>query len=97
MILNFKILFYCRKRLWKATLSGKFYSEFRRIKQDFKRRYSLAYIKETFRFFGHDVSSMTDDELEQGIVQASLVGSQLGITVEEFKNISKRMSALVNS
>lgn len=50
-----------------------------------KRRHakSLRIIRENFKFFGHDLSHLTDEELEAGILRAHKAMKYSGVTLQQ--------------
>jgi len=45
-------------------------------------------------FFGYDVSNMTDDEIEAGVMEMSRQLPQMGVTVEEATEAMQQMALL---
>ena len=60
-----------------------------------KRKKAIKNIRETFAIFGHDVSDMTDEELEEGMARVSLAMSKVGLTVREFAETMQKFANMM--
>ena len=61
-----------------------------------QRRRCVSRLRDHLAFFGHDVSNLTDDEIEQGIVRASRLWAQAGFSVEVATEAMRQLGAAVN-
>jgi hypothetical protein len=48
-----------------------------------RRRRALGSIRESLAFFGHDVSDMSDEEIEAGVRRSAEAARRTGVTVEQ--------------
>lgn len=63
----------------------------------FKRKQKLTphqQLRREFAFFGYDLTSMTDEELEDGVNNAANVISKVGLTIDEVEEACRMFSNL---
>ncbi len=51
--------------------------------EQIERKIVIAQLRSHLRFFGHDVANLTDEEIEQGVLEFSKAFASTGVSVDK--------------
>ena len=73
----------------------KWWRQFQEWHQARERRLVAQSIRESVAWFGHDISDMTDEDIEDACRRMATVCGQIGVSAEQLDEAARRLGAIL--